>query len=100
MKRDYYESPKPGFLMKQFWKAAGADKYILSQRSDLDYTATDLSNNMIGLAEGNNLVIKTLILDCRSLSDMQEYYDGVVSAFCLPYLNQEEVVKKFTNVYK
>jgi len=32
MKREYYESPKPGKIMKWLWKAAGSDGYIL-QRS-------------------------------------------------------------------
>jgi len=31
MIRDYYESPKPGRIMKLLWKSAGADTYILSR---------------------------------------------------------------------
>ncbi len=31
MKRSFYESPKPGWLMKLLWKAAGADAYLLSR---------------------------------------------------------------------
>jgi hypothetical protein len=31
MKRDYYESPKAGIIMKLLWKAAGADEYVLSR---------------------------------------------------------------------
>ena len=31
MKRFYYESPKPGKIMRQLWKAAGSDEYLLSR---------------------------------------------------------------------
>lgn len=31
MKRDYYESPKPGKIMQLLWKAAGSDAYILKR---------------------------------------------------------------------
>lgn len=31
MKRDFYESPKASALMKLFWRAAGADKFILEK---------------------------------------------------------------------
>lgn len=30
-KRDYYEPPKSGRIMRLFWKAAGADRYILDR---------------------------------------------------------------------
>ena len=32
MKRDYYESPKPGKIMQLLWKAAGSDAYILKKK--------------------------------------------------------------------
>ena len=31
MHRDFYESPRPGQIMRLFWKAAGADKFILAR---------------------------------------------------------------------
>jgi|TARA_B110000902_G_scaffold102647_1_gene121313 hypothetical protein len=31
MKRDYYESPKAGFIMRSLWKAAGSDEYTLNK---------------------------------------------------------------------
>lgn len=36
MKRDYYESPKAGWLMKQLWKAAGGDRYLLERATYSD----------------------------------------------------------------
>lgn len=31
MHRDFYESPQPGRIMRLFWKAAGADRFILAR---------------------------------------------------------------------
>lgn len=31
MKRDFYDTPKPGLLMRLLWKAAGADRFILEK---------------------------------------------------------------------
>lgn len=31
MRRDFYQSPKPSATMRLFWKAAGADRYILER---------------------------------------------------------------------
>lgn len=36
MKRDYYVTPKPSFLMRLFWKAAGGDRYLLERASYSD----------------------------------------------------------------
>lgn len=36
MKRDYYETPKASALMRMFWKAAGADRYILERATYSD----------------------------------------------------------------
>jgi hypothetical protein len=36
MKNDYYQSPKPSWLMRQFWKAAGADRYLLERSTYSD----------------------------------------------------------------
>ncbi|WP_229418458.1 DUF4407 domain-containing protein [Flagellimonas chongwuensis] len=36
MKREYYESPKPGKIMQWLWKAAGSDGYILKKSTYSD----------------------------------------------------------------
>lgn len=36
MKRDYYTTPKAGWVMKQLWKAAGGDRYILERATYSD----------------------------------------------------------------
>ena len=37
MKRDFYTSPKASWLMRLFWKAAGADSYILERGTYSDH---------------------------------------------------------------
>lgn len=36
MRTEYYENPKPTWLMQQFWKISGADKYILQKSTYSD----------------------------------------------------------------
>jgi hypothetical protein len=36
MKNEFYQSPKPTWLMKQFWKACGADAYLLQKSTYSD----------------------------------------------------------------
>ncbi|MDP9078869.1 MAG: DUF4407 domain-containing protein [Bacteroidota bacterium] len=36
MRTEYYENPKPTWLMRQFWKISGADKYILQKSTYSD----------------------------------------------------------------
>ena len=37
MEKPYYEPPKPSALMRFFWRAAGADSYILQQCTYADH---------------------------------------------------------------
>ena len=37
MKRDFYTSPKPNFITRILWKAAGADDYILKRSTYSDH---------------------------------------------------------------
>ncbi len=34
--RDYYVTPKAGWIMRQLWKAAGGDRYILERATYSD----------------------------------------------------------------
>ncbi|MAT49114.1 MAG: hypothetical protein CMA27_04720 [Euryarchaeota archaeon] len=37
MNKDYYTSPKPNFIMRFLWKAAGADSYLLEKSTYTDH---------------------------------------------------------------
>ena len=36
MNNNYYQSPESTWLMRQFWKAAGADRYLLERSTYSD----------------------------------------------------------------
>jgi hypothetical protein len=36
MRRDYYVTPKPSWIMRQFWRAAGGDRFILERSTYSD----------------------------------------------------------------
>lgn len=68
-------------------------KYLLEKRPDLIITGTDLSLNMIQLAQLNNPKANFKIMDCRAIDKIDIQYDGILAGFCLPYLSREEAVK-------
>jgi len=37
MSQDYYKSPKPGWITRSLWKAAGADRYLLERSTYSDH---------------------------------------------------------------
>lgn len=37
MNQDYYKSPKPGWITRSLWKAAGADRYLLERSTYSDH---------------------------------------------------------------
>jgi 2-polyprenyl-3-methyl-5-hydroxy-6-metoxy-1,4-benzoquinol methylase len=68
-------------------------RYLLDKRPDLQILGTDLAPKMIALARTNNPEARFEIMDCRDIAQLQQQYDGVVCAFCLPYLSREETVR-------
>jgi ubiquinone/menaquinone biosynthesis C-methylase UbiE len=65
-------------------------KYLLNRRPDLKILGTDLSPNMIVLAQMNNPSACFQIMDCRNLGSQDKKYDGIMCGFCLPYLSKDE----------
>ena len=75
-------------------------KYLLNKRPDLNILGIDLAPNMVALAAINNPGAVFRLLDSRNISTLGSKYDGVVCAFCLPYLSEEEVVHLINDVAK
>lgn len=73
-------------------------RYILSQKPQLVLTATDLSPEMLKLAEKNNPGIKTALLDCRNLRNDKNFNDAIICSFCIPYLNPSETERVIQNI--
>lgn len=65
-------------------------KYICSKRPDFKVFGIDLSPNMIELAKQNNPHAEFAVMDCRDINKLNRKFDGILCAFCLPYLSKEE----------
>lgn len=65
-------------------------KYIHSRRPDFKVFGIDLSPNMIEFAKQNNPQADFLVMDCREIHSITRIFDGILCAFCLPYLSKEE----------
>lgn len=74
-------------------------KYLLEKRPDFKILATDLSTKMIELGKANNPSATFKLMDCRDLGKISDNYNGIIAAFCLPYLSKEETQKLITDAY-
>ena len=65
-------------------------QYVLNNRPDLQYTASDLAPSMLALAKKHNTNVQFLQLDCREIVTLNQKFDAIIGAFVLPYLNKTE----------
>lgn len=65
-------------------------RYLLSRQPQYRIHATDVSPEMIALAQKNNPSASFQVLDCRDLSRVEEKHDAVMCGFCLPYLSHQD----------
>jgi len=72
-------------------------KYILSKRPDVKFLGTDVSANMINLAQKNNPAASFKELDCRSVNELNQKFDGILCGFVVPYLSIADVKKLITD---
>lgn len=72
-------------------------QYLLKKRPDFKILGIDLSEKMIELARINNPSSEFLVMDCRDIKALQQKFDGIVCAFCFPYLTQNAVEKLITD---
>lgn len=68
-------------------------KYLLEKRPDFKILGTDLAPNMLQLAKANNPTAAFELMDCRDLGKLSQAYEGIVCAFCLPFLSKEETTQ-------
>lgn len=66
-------------------------KYLMDKLPGLNYTATDISKEMLNLSMKNNPSAKHLLLNVTELHILNDSYDAIVCGFAFPYLNQEEI---------
>jgi len=65
-------------------------KALKNLRDDFEITAFDYAPNMIELAQMNVPNCKFQVKDVRKIAEFKPYFDGIISGFCLPYLNPKE----------
>jgi ubiquinone/menaquinone biosynthesis C-methylase UbiE len=75
-------------------------QHLLRQRPDFNILATDLSPNMIALAQANNPQATCQLMDIRDVDKIEQTYDAVLCGFGLPYLTREEAVQWIADAAK
>ncbi len=68
-------------------------QYLLQKRPDLQILGTDLSPNMLALAQANNPTAQFELLDGRAILQVPEQLDAIVAAFFFPYISKEEALR-------
>lgn len=68
-------------------------KYIHSKQPNFKISGIDLSPTMVELAKQNNPQADFEVMDCREIYKINRKFDGILCAFCLPYLSKEETSK-------
>ena len=86
-----YPQIKAGKVLELGCGPGNVTRYLLQRCADLQVLATDLSPQMLALAEANNPQAEFQLLDCRQLMSLQDKFAGIVAAFVFPYLNPQEV---------
>ena len=64
--------------------------WVLQRRPGVRLYGTDLSENMVALAQQNNPAARFAVMDCRDVHQLGHEYDGIIASFVLPYLKFEE----------
>lgn len=85
-----YDILQVGQLLELGCGPGNVTKYLLNKCPALQLLATDLSPEMLKLAQANNPTIRTQLLDCRQIGTLEQQFVGLVAAFVLPYLSPTE----------
>ncbi len=68
-------------------------RYIAEQHPRYSILSTDVSTNMLKLARKNVPNASFVEMDCRSVSNLNGTFDGIVCGFVLPYLSKNEAIQ-------
>jgi 2-polyprenyl-3-methyl-5-hydroxy-6-metoxy-1,4-benzoquinol methylase len=72
-------------------------RYLLSQRPELELLGIDLAPRMVEIAGEAVPSARFAVHDCRRLADLQLRFDGIICAFGLPYLSEQEASEFITS---
>ncbi|RZJ35054.1 MAG: class I SAM-dependent methyltransferase [Flavobacterium sp.] len=98
---DFFASHLPGKTVLELGCGPGnVTSYLLKKNRSLEILATDLAPAMLGLAKINNPHADFAIMDCRNILSVIKKFDGIMCAFCLPYLSKEEAMELIADASK
>ncbi|WP_076409480.1 class I SAM-dependent methyltransferase [Shewanella sp. UCD-KL12] len=84
---------KAGTLFEMACGPGNITRLLNEQLPELSIYATDLSPNMVRLAQINNPSVKVDVMDSREIAQLDERFDAIMSGFCLPYLSKSDAEK-------
>lgn len=61
--------------------------------------ATDVSKNMIALAQKNNPTATCTVMDARNIATLKQQFDGIICGFIIPYLSKTDCAKFISDCY-
>ena len=73
-------------------------RYLKNKRPGFRIDGIDLAPRMVELARANNPTANFEVMDCRDIASIGKKYDAVISGFCTPYLDRDEVAKLIADV--
>ncbi len=73
-------------------------QFILQENPGFRLTGIDISPNMISLARQLVPEAQFIVLDVMQLSSLKKQYDAVVSGFCYPYLDRNQVKQNIKDI--
>ena len=90
--REFCQLIRPGraSVLEAACGPGNVSRFLMAQRPELDLLGIDLAPRMVDLARAAVPSARFAIHDCRRLADLQMRFDGIICAFGLPYLSQQE----------
>jgi len=73
-------------------------RYLLGKRPGFRIEGIDLAPRMVELARANNPTASFAVMDSRNIGSIGKTYDAVISGFCTPYLDRQEVARLIADV--
>lgn len=75
-------------------------QFLLKKRPDFNILGTDLSVNMLALAQKNIPHAKFQLLDIRHVLQLSQQFDGIMCGFGLPYISKEDAIRLINDCSK
>lgn len=66
-------------------------RYLLQKNPFYRLFGIDVAPSMIDLARKNCPEARFEVMDCRTISSMNEVFEGIVCGFCIPYLTPKDL---------